>query len=469
MGPPGAGKGTQAKFVAEHFRIPAISTGDIFRANVSAGHAPRASRRKRYMDAGEYVPDEITNLMVRNRIDEPDAVPGFLLDGYPRTLAQVEELDGMIKLHRPPARRRRGPDRRPGRDRAAAAAARRSSRAAPTTPRTSSGAARRSTPSRPSRSSRSTATAASSSRSTAWARSTRSPSASSTPSTSSRRAEPGRRWACATAASRSRRPSRSPLMRRRRPGSSAETLELLRAAVRPGVTTGELDAIAEDAHPRPRRHPVVPGLRHPPFPAHDLRLGQRRGRARHPGDRVLVEGDVVSIDCGAIVDGWHGDAAITVAGRRGRPATSASCCGSPRSRCGAGIAAARLGGRVTDISPRRRALRPRPGRLRHPRGLHRPRHRHRDAPAARTSPTSADPAEAQLVEGLALAVEPMVTLGQQGDRPARGRVDGRHQRRHHGRPLRAHLHPDPDRGLGPHRRRRGAARLAELGAPFGGR
>ncbi len=97
MGPPGAGKGTQAKFVAEHFGIPAISTGDIFRANVSEG-TPLGVEAKRYMDAGDYVPDEVTNRMVRNRIDEDDAAPGFLLDGYPRTLAQVEELDGMIKF-----------------------------------------------------------------------------------------------------------------------------------------------------------------------------------------------------------------------------------------------------------------------------------------------------------------------------------------------------------------------------------
>ena len=97
MGPPGAGKGTQAKFIAEHFKIPAISTGDIFRANVSEG-TPLGIEAKRYMDAGEYVPDEVTNLMVRNRIDEPDAATGFLLDGYPRTLAQVEELDGMIEF-----------------------------------------------------------------------------------------------------------------------------------------------------------------------------------------------------------------------------------------------------------------------------------------------------------------------------------------------------------------------------------
>ena len=97
MGPPGAGKGTQAKFIAEHFGIPAISTGDIFRANVSQG-TPLGVEAKRYMDAGEYVPDEVTNRMVRNRIDEPDVEHGFLLDGYPRTLSQVEELDGMIRF-----------------------------------------------------------------------------------------------------------------------------------------------------------------------------------------------------------------------------------------------------------------------------------------------------------------------------------------------------------------------------------
>jgi len=96
MGPPGAGKGTQATFIAEHFGIPAISTGDIFRANVAEGTSLGVDA-KRYMDAGEYVPDEITNKMVRNRIDEPDAEPGFLLDGYPRTLSQVEELDKMVE------------------------------------------------------------------------------------------------------------------------------------------------------------------------------------------------------------------------------------------------------------------------------------------------------------------------------------------------------------------------------------
>jgi adenylate kinase len=95
MGPPGAGKGTQAKVVAAHYGIPAISTGDIFRANV-AGKTPLGVEAQRYMDAGEYVPDEVTNAMVRDRVGLEDAKPGFLLDGYPRTLAQVKELDTIL-------------------------------------------------------------------------------------------------------------------------------------------------------------------------------------------------------------------------------------------------------------------------------------------------------------------------------------------------------------------------------------
>lgn len=95
MGPPGAGKGTQAKVIAGRLEIPAISTGDIFRANVK-DETPLGVEAKRYMDAGDYVPDEVTNLMVRERIAEDDATEGFLLDGYPRTLAQVEELDQML-------------------------------------------------------------------------------------------------------------------------------------------------------------------------------------------------------------------------------------------------------------------------------------------------------------------------------------------------------------------------------------
>ena len=95
VGPPGAGKGTQARVIAERLSIPAISTGDIFRANVSA-QTELGRTAKRYMDAGEYVPDEVTNAMVRARLAESDALKGFLLDGYPRTVDQVNELDQML-------------------------------------------------------------------------------------------------------------------------------------------------------------------------------------------------------------------------------------------------------------------------------------------------------------------------------------------------------------------------------------
>lgn len=96
MGPPGAGKGTQAVVVAAALGVPHISTGDIFRANVSAG-TPLGEEAQRYMNAGEYVPDSITNAMVRDRISHDDCNPGFLLDGYPRTLEQVNELDMMLQ------------------------------------------------------------------------------------------------------------------------------------------------------------------------------------------------------------------------------------------------------------------------------------------------------------------------------------------------------------------------------------
>ena len=95
MGPPGAGKGTQAAVISTRLGIPHISTGDIFRANVSQG-TPLGVQARQYMDAGEYVPDSVTNAMVRVRLTQPDAQAGFLLDGYPRTPDQVRELDTML-------------------------------------------------------------------------------------------------------------------------------------------------------------------------------------------------------------------------------------------------------------------------------------------------------------------------------------------------------------------------------------
>ena len=98
MGPPGAGKGTQAAKIAEDFGIAHISTGDLFRANLSQGTA-LGLEAKKYMDAGDYVPDSVTNDMVRDRLTQSDAQAGFLLDGYPRTVAQVTELDEMLGEH----------------------------------------------------------------------------------------------------------------------------------------------------------------------------------------------------------------------------------------------------------------------------------------------------------------------------------------------------------------------------------
>ena len=95
LGPPGAGKGTQAARISERLSIPAISTGDIFRANAS-GATELGKQAKQYMDKGEYVPDSITNAMVKERLAAADAAQGFLLDGYPRTESQVHELDAML-------------------------------------------------------------------------------------------------------------------------------------------------------------------------------------------------------------------------------------------------------------------------------------------------------------------------------------------------------------------------------------
>ncbi|HST81709.1 MAG TPA: adenylate kinase [Kineosporiaceae bacterium] len=95
LGPPGAGKGTQAKRLAAKFDIPAISTGDIFRKNV-ADRTELGVLVDGILKSGKYVPDELTNDLVRNRLLEADCAGGFLLDGYPRTAAQVEELDSML-------------------------------------------------------------------------------------------------------------------------------------------------------------------------------------------------------------------------------------------------------------------------------------------------------------------------------------------------------------------------------------
>jgi adenylate kinase len=101
VGPPGAGKGTQAAFLAAHYSIPHISTGDIFRANLKAS-TPLGLQAKGYMDAGQLVPDEVTNEMVKDRLTHDDAANGFLLDGFPRNTVQAEVLRAFLAEKRTP-------------------------------------------------------------------------------------------------------------------------------------------------------------------------------------------------------------------------------------------------------------------------------------------------------------------------------------------------------------------------------
>lgn len=95
MGPPGSGKGTQGEVVSKRLGVPHVSTGELFRAHLDEG-SPLGITAGMFMDSGSYVPDRITNAMVRERLDHPDAQAGFLLDGYPRTLEQVEVLDSVL-------------------------------------------------------------------------------------------------------------------------------------------------------------------------------------------------------------------------------------------------------------------------------------------------------------------------------------------------------------------------------------
>jgi len=95
IGPPGSGKGTQAERISDRLGVVAISTGDIFRAHVRGG-TPLGVEARKYMDGGDFVPDSVTNEMVRSRLSQDDVGTGFLLDGYPRTAAQIDYLDGVL-------------------------------------------------------------------------------------------------------------------------------------------------------------------------------------------------------------------------------------------------------------------------------------------------------------------------------------------------------------------------------------
>jgi methionyl aminopeptidase len=252
-----------------------------------------------------------------------------------------------------------------------------------------------------------------------------------------------------------------------------QTLELLRGSVRAGITTGELDAIAED---HIRSHDGIPsfqGYGHPPFPGTICASVNDEVVHGIPGSRELVDGDVISIDCGAIVDGWHGDAAITVAVGDVRPEVLELMRVTEESMW-RGFAAARLGGRVTDISHAVESyVRSQP----HPTGgsygiledytghgigtaMHQPPN----------VPNFGRPGRgAKLVRGLALAVEPMVTLGSKDTAvldddwtivTADGSMSAHFEHSFTITPDGAWILTAIDGG---------EAKLAELGVPFGGR
>ena len=188
-----------------------------------------------------------------------------------------------------------------------------------------------------------------------------------------------------------------------------ETLELLRSSVRAGITTGELDAIAEDNIRSSGATPSFKGYHG--FPGSICASVNDEVVHGIPGERVLADGDVISIDCGAIVDGWHGDAAITVAGRRRCSAEVTELIRVTEEAMWRGIAAARLGGRVTDISHAVESHVRAQGSY----GILEDYVGHGIGSAMHQPPNVPNfgrPGRGpKLVQGLALAVEPMVTLG----------------------------------------------------------
>jgi methionyl aminopeptidase len=189
-----------------------------------------------------------------------------------------------------------------------------------------------------------------------------------------------------------------------------QTLELLRGAVRPGISTGELDALAEQNIRDAGGVPSFLGYGYPPFPATICASVNDEVVHGIPGERVLAEGDVISIDCGAIVDGWHGDAAITVAVGETRPEVRRLMEVTEGSMW-AGIAAARLGGRLSDISHAVESH----VRERGSYGILEDYTGHGIGTAMHMPPNVPNygrPGRGpKLQRGLALAIEPMITLG----------------------------------------------------------
>ena len=247
----------------------------------------------------------------------------------------------------------------------------------------------------------------------------------------------------------------------------AETLELLRASVRPGISTGALDAIAEDHIRSKGGVPSFKGYSHPPFPATICASVNDQVVHGIPGDRVLAEGDIISIDCGAIVDGWHGDAATTVAVGQ-VPDEVRDLMAVTEESMWRGIAAARLGGRVTDISHAIETY----VRAQGDYGILEDYTGHGIGSQMHMPPNVPNygrPGRGpKLVRGLALAVEPMIALGSQDTyvedddwtvSMSDGRWAAHYEHTFTLTPTGAWVLTALDGG---------EAKLAELGVPFGG-
>ena len=410
VGPPGAGKGTQAQFIASHFAVPKISTGDIFRANVSEG-TDLGLEAKKYMDAGDLVPDEVTIGMVKDRLSHEDAARGLPARRVPahRAPGRGPRRDAGRAGRRPRRRARAGRRRRGGRASAVGAPDLPSVRPRVAPRLRPAGRRRRLRPLRrravparrrqrghhpaPARGLRRPDLAAD-----RLLRRPRSCCAASTPPARSRTSPSGRSTRCGASASEpvtTMFRKRDSMIQIKSDDEIAlmraaglvvgRTLQALAAAVGPGVTTGELDALAESEIRGAGAVPSFKGYRPhpsvPPFPGSICASVNDEIVHGIPGSRALQDGDIISIDCGAVLAGWHGDAAVTVpvgeVTEQARELLRVT-----EESMWRGFAAARLGGRLTRHQPRGREPRALAGRLRHRRGVRRARDRHRDAPGA---------------------------------------------------------------------------------------
>ena len=273
LGPPGAGKGTQAKRISAERGTPQIATGDMLRAAMANG-TELGQRVKPIYDRGDLVPDDLMVEIIRERLSEDDTAAGFILDGFPRTIPQAEALDAMLPGARTSPRRVSSSSSSTPTTRSSAwsAGARKSS--APTTSPRRSATACRCTRRRRSSSSPTTSRRAFSSASTragAWTRCTRRSRRCSSTRSSAPDGDPAS-------------PSREIEKMARAGRVVAEVLERMGEVVEPGITTAELDRIAERAHPGARRHADVQGIQR--LPGLPLHIAELDGRARHSRART---------------------------------------------------------------------------------------------------------------------------------------------------------------------------------------